>query len=156
MCYNGQRMEIHHLKYISISLPSLSGGRLQEWLRHTRRTAPVLMALFMAIVLGQLGGQQRCSFGANLPESICAVDGLHFTIPFAHEQTPSTDSPMPSMPGPSESHEIHHCHCQFAVLLTLSAMVSLLALLGLKPAPRRIRLQFNLTPPSPPPRFAHL
>lgn len=156
VCYNRRGMEIHHLKYISISLPSLSGASLREWLWHTRRAAPVLTALFMAMVLGLLGGQQRCSFGASLPESLCAVDGLHFQMAFAHAQTPSTDSPMPSLPGPSQSDEIHHCHCQFAVLLTLSTVVSLLALLGLKPAPRHVRLQFNLTPPSPPPRLTHL
>lgn len=156
VCYNRRGMEIHHLKYISISLPSLSGASLREWLWHTRRAAPVLTALFMAMVLGLLGGQQRCSFGASLPESLCAVDGLHFQMAFAHAQTTSTDSPMPSLPGPSQSDEIHHCHCQFAVLLTLSTVVSLLALLGLKPAPRHVRLQFNLTPPSPPPRLTHL
>ena len=156
MCYNEGRMEILLLKSIFISLPSLSGANLREWLWHTRRTAPILIALLMVIVLGQLGSQQRCSFGASLPESICAVDGLHIQMTFAHAQTLSTDSPMPSMPGPTQSHEIHHCHCQFAVLLTINALVALLALLGLMPAPQHVRLQLNLTPPSPPPRFAHL
>lgn len=156
MCYNEGRMEIHRLKYIFISLPSLSEANLREWLRHTRRTAPILIALLMVIVLGQLVGQQRCSFPAGQSAPVCVVDGIHIQMTFTHTQAPSTDSPMPLMPGSSQSHELHHCHCQFAVLLTINAMIALLVLLGLMSAPQHVRLQINLTPPAPPPRFAHL
>ena len=156
MCYNLRRMEIHYLKRITISLPSQARAGQREWLWRMRRTAPVLIALLMLMLLGQLGGQLGCSFATGLPVTTCPFDGTHIEVTFVHAQEPGSETPTPSMPGPSQSHEMHHSHCQFAVLLIISAIVPLLVVLGIKAAPRQALLHINFTPPSPPPRFADL
>ena len=126
------------------------------WLWRTRFAAYMLLALLILMALGQLDGQIGCPFAASLRTRVCALDDAAFRAVLVHPQMSGVEVPAPSTSGPAQSHELHHAHGQFAVLLTIFALLPPLVILVFKSAPRHSLFQISLTPPSPPPRFALL